>query len=103
MATRGRSRSLSSDATGSGSSRLQLAIPDPRFQFGTHVLGKVAPDEPFGGGVPGVDFDAAAPNSTGQILQFRLVPAVAPDPTTPPHYLVLPRCPRCRKRPLLGI
>ena len=30
---------------------------------------------------------------TGQILQFRVVPAVASDPTTPPQHLVLPTVP----------
>src|SRR4029453_8785364 len=27
---------------------------------------------------------------TGQVMEFRVVPAVAPDPTTPPQFLVLP-------------
>jgi FtsP/CotA-like multicopper oxidase with cupredoxin domain len=57
---------------------------------GHYVLSNVGPDEPFGGGVPGIDFDVANPATTGQIMQFRVVPAVAPDPTTPPQYLVLP-------------
>jgi FtsP/CotA-like multicopper oxidase with cupredoxin domain len=57
---------------------------------GNYVLGNVGPDEPFGGGMPGVDFDAADPASTGQILQFNVVPALAPDPTTPPMFLQLP-------------
>ena len=47
------------------------------------MLGNVGPDEPFGGGGPGDDFDVADPGTTGQILQFRVVPAVAPDPTDP--------------------
>jgi spore coat protein A, manganese oxidase len=55
-----------------------------------YVLANVGPDEPFGGGVPGVDFDPSDPTSTGQVMQFRVVPAVAPDPTTPPQFLVLP-------------
>ena len=33
---------------------------------------------------------AADPDTTGQVMQFRVVPAVAPDPTTPPQFLVLP-------------
>jgi spore coat protein A len=57
---------------------------------GDHVLSNVGPDEPFGGGVPGIDFEVADPATTGQIMQFRVVPAAAPDPTTPPQYLVLP-------------
>jgi spore coat protein A, manganese oxidase len=57
---------------------------------GNHVLRNIGPDEPFGGGEPPDDFDAADPDSTGQVMQFRVVPAVAPDPTTPPQFLVLP-------------
>ena len=57
---------------------------------GNYVLRNVGPDEPFGGGVPDDDFDVADVDSTGQILQFRVVPAVAADPTTPPEFLVLP-------------
>ncbi len=37
-----------------------------------------------------MNFDVADPATTGQIMQFRVVPAVAPDPTTPPRFLVLP-------------
>ena len=36
------------------------------------------------------DFPVADPASTGQVMQFRVVPAVAADPTTPPQFLVLP-------------
>jgi FtsP/CotA-like multicopper oxidase with cupredoxin domain len=57
---------------------------------GNYVLGNLGPDEPFGGGEPDEDFDFADPASTGQVMQFRVVPAVAPDPTTPPQFLVLP-------------
>ncbi|MET0801908.1 MAG: multicopper oxidase [Actinomycetota bacterium] len=57
---------------------------------GRYVLGNVGPDEPFGGGVPGVDFPVADPGSTGQIMEFRVVPAVGPDDSTPPRYLQLP-------------
>jgi FtsP/CotA-like multicopper oxidase with cupredoxin domain len=57
---------------------------------GRHVLGNLGPDEPFGGGTPGVDFDPADPGSTGQIMAFDVVPAVTTDPTTPPRFLVLP-------------
>ena len=36
------------------------------------------------------DFEPSDPESTGQVLEFRVVPSVAPDPTTPPQHLVLP-------------
>jgi len=40
--------------------------------------------------VPGVDFPAADLNTTGQIMQFRVVPATVVDASTPPQFLVLP-------------
>ncbi len=57
---------------------------------GNYVLGNVGPDEPFGGGVPDVDFPVADPGSTGQVMQLRVVPAVGADDSTPPQYLQLP-------------
>jgi spore coat protein A len=52
------------------------------------ILQNVGPDEPFGGGIPGVDFDPADPDSTGQVMQFRVKAATSPDtsilPTTLP-------------------
>jgi FtsP/CotA-like multicopper oxidase with cupredoxin domain len=52
------------------------------------ILQNLGPDEPFGGGVPGVDFDPADPTSTGQVMQFRVVAStdlpVASLPTTLP-------------------
>ena len=57
---------------------------------GSYVLGNIGPDEPFGGGVPGVDFDPADPGTTGQVMELRVGPAVTPDVSTPPQFLVLP-------------
>jgi FtsP/CotA-like multicopper oxidase with cupredoxin domain len=71
--------------------RADLIIDFTHVPVGRYVLGNVGPDEPFGGGVPDEDFDAADPDTTGQILQFRVVPAAGPDRTTPPRDLVLPR------------
>ncbi len=70
--------------------RADLIVDFTHVPVGNHVLGNVGPDEPFGGGIPGVDFPVADPDSTGQVLEFRVVPATAPDPTTPPEFLVLP-------------
>jgi FtsP/CotA-like multicopper oxidase with cupredoxin domain len=70
--------------------RADVIVDFTNVPAGNYVLGNVGPDEPFGGGVPGVDFSPADPNSTGQVLEFRVVPAVAPDPTTPPRFLQLP-------------
>lgn len=70
----------------------------------TIILRNLGPDEPFAGGVPGVDFQPADPATTGQVLQFRVVPATAPDPSTPPADLGLPAPPALpsatRTRPL---
>ena len=57
---------------------------------GRYVLGNLGPDEPFGGGAPGVDFDPADPESTGQVMAFDILPGLAPDPSTPARFLVLP-------------
>jgi spore coat protein A len=65
---------------------------------GDYVLRNLGPDEPFGGGSPLIppdepgdgQFLAADPDTTGQIMQFRVVPAVAPDLSTPPQFLTLP-------------
>jgi FtsP/CotA-like multicopper oxidase with cupredoxin domain len=35
-------------------------------------LSNIGPDEPFGGGTPGVDFDPADPDTTGQVMRFRV-------------------------------
>jgi spore coat protein A len=70
--------------------RADLIVDFTNVPTGNYVLANVGPDEPFGGGVPGVDFEPADAGSTGQVMQFRVVPAVAADPTTPPQFLVLP-------------
>ncbi len=70
--------------------RADMIVDFTNVPVGNYVLANVGPDEPFGGGEPGVDFPVADQDSTGQILQFQVVPAVAPDPTTPPQFLVLP-------------
>jgi spore coat protein A len=54
------------------------------------VLENLAPDEPFGGGRPGVDFEPADPDTTGQVMRFHVVAATSVDVSTPPGQLVLP-------------
>jgi spore coat protein A, manganese oxidase len=70
--------------------RADLIVDFTNVPVGNHVLANVGPDEPFGGGVPGDDFEPSDEDSTGQVMQFNVVPAVAPDPTTPPQFLTLP-------------
>jgi FtsP/CotA-like multicopper oxidase with cupredoxin domain len=70
--------------------RADMIVDFTNVPLGNYVLGNLGPDEPFGGGVPGVDFPVADPATTGRIMQFNVVPALAPDPTTPPMFLTLP-------------
>jgi spore coat protein A len=86
------------DLTGTGGNRLpmgpaertDLIVDFAAVPVGAHVLRNLGPDEPYGGGIPGVDFDPADPETTGRIMQFRVVPAPGADPTTPPDFLTLP-------------
>jgi len=70
--------------------RADLIVDFTNVPVGNYVLGNVGPDEPFGGGVPDVDFPVADPGTTGQVMELRVVPSPAPDPTTPPQFLQLP-------------
>ena len=70
--------------------RADLIVDFTNVPQNNYVLGNVGPDEPFGGGVPNVDFEAADPATTGQLMEFRVVPAAGPDGTTPPQFLTLP-------------
>ena len=66
--------------------RADLIVDFTNVPVGNHVLKNVGPDEPFG--EPG--FEAADPDTTGQVLQFRVRPAGGADDSTPPRFLVLP-------------
>jgi spore coat protein A len=70
--------------------RADVIVDFTNVPVGNYVLANVGPDEPFGGGIPGDDFEVADPGTTGQILQFRVVPAVGVDDSTPPQFLQLP-------------
>lgn len=70
--------------------RADVIVDFTNVPLGSHVLGNVGPDEPFGGGEPDEDFIAADAGTTGQILQFRVGVAIGPDDTTPPQFLQLP-------------
>jgi FtsP/CotA-like multicopper oxidase with cupredoxin domain len=48
------------------------------------------PDEPFGGGEPGEEFEAADPATTGQVMKFTVVPLASRDISVPPDQLTLP-------------
>jgi spore coat protein A len=70
--------------------RADVIVDFTNVPQGSYILGNIGPDEPFGGGEPEEDFDGADPDSTGQIMEFRVGPAIAADPSTPPQFLVLP-------------
>ena len=70
--------------------RADVIVDFTNVPVGNYVLGNVAPDEPFGGGEPPGDFDVADSETTGQIMQFRVGPAVGVDDSTPPRFLQLP-------------
>lgn len=70
--------------------RADVIVDFTKVDPGKYVLRNVGPDEPFSGGIPGVDFTSADPGTTGQIMEFRVVPPVAADRTTPPQFLKLP-------------
>jgi FtsP/CotA-like multicopper oxidase with cupredoxin domain len=70
--------------------RADMIVDFTHVREGAHVLANVGPDEPFGGGSPGTDFLPADPATTGQVMQFRVHPAAATDPSTPPMFLRLP-------------
>ena len=70
--------------------RADVIVDFSKVPVGNYVLANIGPDEPFGGCEPPDDFDVADPESTGQVMQFQVVPALTPDPTTPPMFLQLP-------------
>ena len=67
--------------------RADMIVDFTNVPLGNHVLRNVGPDEPFGG--EPVE-EVADPDTTGQIMQFRVVPALTADATTPPQFLQLP-------------
>jgi spore coat protein A len=74
--------------------RADVIMDFTNIPVGTQILLlNLGPDEPFGGGTPGVDFFPADPASTGQVMQFRVKAATSPDTTTAPMDLVLPAAP----------
>jgi spore coat protein A len=71
--------------------RADVIVDFTNVPVGTAVtLQNLGPDEPFGGGVIDSDFDRADPASTGQVMQYRVGPALSADLSTPPQFLQLP-------------
>jgi FtsP/CotA-like multicopper oxidase with cupredoxin domain len=98
---------LDLDRSGDGTAQLLMGLAeraDVIVDFrglanGTEVeLLNIGPDEPFGGGTPGIDFDPADPGTTGKVMKFvvnaDLLGASPTDPggataATDPSLLVL--------------
>jgi FtsP/CotA-like multicopper oxidase with cupredoxin domain len=71
--------------------RADVIVDFTNVPVGTAVtLLNLGPDEPFGGGAPGVDFAPANPATTGQVMEFRVVAATGVDTSLPPDRLKLP-------------
>jgi len=71
--------------------RADVIVDFTGFRPGDEVcLINEAPDEPFGGGTPGSDFDAADSHTTGQVMKFKVVPLASIDTSVPPDQLSLP-------------
>ncbi|MDD4858683.1 MAG: multicopper oxidase [Dehalococcoidales bacterium] len=55
--------------------RADIIVDFSSFAPGEEItLLNLGPDEPFGGGEPGVDFIPANPATTGQVMKFKVVP-----------------------------
>jgi spore coat protein A, manganese oxidase len=71
--------------------RADVIVDFSKFPVGTEVfLINEGPDEPFGGGVPGSDFEVSDPETTGQVMKFVVGPRTSPDLSFPPQFLPLP-------------
>jgi bilirubin oxidase len=78
--------------------RADVIVDFTHCRVGTEIiLQNVGPDEPFGGGVPGTDFPVADPDTTGQVMQFRVVSPTGVDTSTEPGFLKLPKLSRLGK------
>ncbi len=75
--------------------RADVVVDFTGLPVGTEIfLINEGPDEPFGGGVVNVDFPAADPATTGQVMKFVVGPLVTPDTSLDPALgLTLPALP----------
>ena len=66
--------------------RADVIVDFTGLPLGTEIyLINEGPDEPFGGGVPETDFPAANRGTAGQVMKFRVVPAVGRDSAYAPN------------------
>ena len=71
--------------------RFDVIVDFTGLKAGTELfLINEGPDEPFGGGEPGTDFDPADPTTTGQVMKFVVGTLSGADTSVPPDRLVAP-------------
>jgi bilirubin oxidase len=71
--------------------RADVVVDFTGLTAGTEIfMVNEGPDEPYGGGQPGVDFPFADPGTTGQVMKFVVGTLSGPDNSTPPDLLTLP-------------
>jgi bilirubin oxidase len=71
--------------------RADMVVDFTGLRVGTELyLINEAPDEPFGGGRVGHDYEGADPATTGQVMKFVVVPLTSTDTSVPPDRLSLP-------------
>jgi spore coat protein A len=74
--------------------RADVIVDFSSFSPGTEIeLLNIGPDEPFGGGTPGVDFPVSDPDTTGKVMLFKVVELASTAASTDPRDLVLPQPP----------
>jgi FtsP/CotA-like multicopper oxidase with cupredoxin domain len=75
--------------------RADVIVDFSNVPVGTEItLLNLGPDEPFGGGVPGVDFVSADPATTGKVMKFIVGKRTVTDLSKPAANLRLPALPR---------
>lgn len=71
--------------------RADVLIDFSAIPAGTSIiLENIGPDGPYQGGIPGIDFDPADPDTTGKVMEFRVIAAAGTDPSTPASDLTMP-------------
>jgi len=71
--------------------RADVIVDFTGMPVGTELyLVNEGPDEPFGGGEPEEEFEAADPATTGQVMKLTVVPLASHDTSVPPDHLRLP-------------
>ena len=72
--------------------RADVIVDFTSVPVGTEIiLRNLGPDEPFSGGAPDDDFDAANPATTGQVMRFQVVTSRDRDISQRPDRLKLPK------------